>query len=283
MEVDILCPLYNASKNIEALIQGLNNQKNIEIKRIIFPVTDSVDDTYDLALKIEKAIVYKIDKSEFSHSLTREMAVRNYAISDIIIFLTQDVILSSNDALYQLAKCIDNDIIHSFARQTAKEKGIEKYIREVNYPNESYIVSKEDIKKLQIKAFFSSDACAAYDRKKFMELGGFDLKNFRVNEDMYYCRKALLSGYKIKYSAEAQVCHSHSLSLKQIYNRYYDIGLFFNQNPEFKLYRSTSSGMRLFLIVLFKSIIKMDISSLVKIFPNMFARYIGKKRGEKNN
>ena len=278
--IDILCPLYNASKDFETLMKGIRQQKQVTIKNFIFPVTESNDNTLELAKSVENSIIIEVKKEDFSHSLTREIAMK-YATSDVVIFLSQDVYMSDEYAAYNLAKCINNTIIHAFSRQLTKSKGIEKYTREKNYPKESYIMSKKDIDKYQIKAFFSSDACSAYNREKFIELGGYNGKNFKVSEDMYYCRKALLNDYEIKYCAESVVTHSHKLKLKQLYKRYYDIGLFFAQNPEFKEYKTTDSGLSLAFYILKRAICRFDIPTLIRWFPDMLARYCGKRNGEK--
>lgn len=280
MEIDILCPLYNASKYFENFINCILKQKNVKINKFIFPVTKSNDNTFALAKKVTNAIVYEVDKKDFSHSLTREEAM-HYAESNIVIFLSQDVLLEDENALHNLAKEISDNVIYSFSKQISKDKGIEQYIRKINYPNESYVVEKKDIDRLQIKAFFSSDACAAYNRKKFLELKGYDGKKMEVSEDMYYCRKVLLAGYSTSYCSNSIVVHSHKLTLKQIYKRYYDIGVFFRDNPEFNEYKSTNSGMKLACRVFFQCVIHFDLISLIKFIPNMVARFLGKIKGQR--
>ena len=280
MTIDILCPLYNAANDFDALMAGIRQQMGVEIKNIIFPVTESSDQTLELARAVPNAIVMEVKKADFSHSLTRERAMA-YATSDVVVFLTQDVYLSDAYALKNLSDCIQGNVIHAFARQLTKSRGIEKYTREKNYPAKSYIMTKDDIESQQIMAFYSSDACAAYDRKKFLELGGFDGKVFQVSEDMYFCRKALLAGYAIQYCAESIVTHSHHLTLKQLYRRYYNIGLFFAQNPEFCQYRSTDSGFSLAFYILKHAIRHFDIPVLFRWLPDMAARYLGMRDGRK--
>ena len=280
MIIDVLCPLYNASNDFEKLMEGINKQKGVEIKNIIFPVTESIDNTLELAKSIPNAIVMEVKKENFSHSLTREMAMKE-TTSDVVLFLSQDVYMSDEYAAKHLAECIGDRVIYAFARQITKSKGIEKYIREKNYPTISHVMSEKDIEKEQIKAFYSSDACSAYDRKKFFELGGYDGKNFKVSEDMYYCRKALLAGYSTKYCAESVVTHSHKLTLKQLYRRYYDIGLFFAYNPEFKQYKTADSGLKLALYVLKRALKRFDVPVLIRWLPDMCVRYFGKRKGER--
>lgn len=280
MVIDILCPLYGASAYFPTLMEGIRRQKGVEIGHIIFPVTESADDTRALAASVPNAIVLDVKKADFSHSLTRERAMA-YATADVVIFLTQDVVLSDEYALKNLAESIGGKVIHAFARQLTKSRGIEKYTREKNYPAQSYTMTAADIEKEQIKAFYSSDACAAYDRKKFLELGGFDGKVFRVSEDMYFCRKALLAGYAIRYCAESVVTHSHNLTIRQLYRRYYDIGLFFAQNPEFCQYKSTDSGLSLAFYILGQALKHFDFPVLFRWLPDMAARYLGMRKGKR--
>lgn len=280
INVDIVCPLYNAASYLDSLLAGIYKQHNINIVNFIFPVTESNDNTLDIVKNIPNSIVLEVKRNDFSHSLTREMAI-NYATCDVVIFLTQDVILENEMALFELSNCINENIIQAFSKQTTKSKGIEKYIRKKNYPQNSYVVEKKDIEKMQIKAFYSSDACAAYNRKKFLELNGFDGKKLPVSEDMYFSRKALLNGYSIKYCAESIIVHSHNFTLKQLYKRYFDIGLFFGQNPEFCEYKSNSSGFSLALYVFKEAIKCFDLVVLFRLIPDMLTRLIAKKKGER--
>lgn len=48
MKIDIICPLYNAEKDIERLHRGILKQKNVEINNIKYILTDSKDNTEEL-------------------------------------------------------------------------------------------------------------------------------------------------------------------------------------------------------------------------------------------
>lgn len=41
----------------------------------------------------------------------------------------------------------------------------ERYTRSFNYPEESCLKTKADLKRLGIKTFFASNVCCAYDRR----------------------------------------------------------------------------------------------------------------------
>lgn len=286
-EIDFFCPLYNSSKYLDRIFDGLKKQQNIILKNIVFSVTESSDDTIEHLKRLMKENnnlrikYFEVKKEEFSHSLTREKAIIDYCESDRVVLLSDDVIINNENVFFELTKDLSNSIVHTFARQITTSRGIEKYTREKNYPQKSYVVSESDIEKMQIKAFFSSDACAGYYRPIFIKIGGYDHKNIKVSEDMYYVRKSLMLGYSIKYCADAIVIHSHDFSFRQLYERYFDIGTFFKQNPEFKSYRTTDSGIKLAFFILFQSIKHFDFKTIFRWGPDMIIRYIGKKRGEK--
>lgn len=282
LEIDVFCPLYNSENYITRLIEGIKSQENVIVKDIVFSVTESQDDTLELAKKYGTKI-FEVKKSQFSHSLTREIGM-SLCSSNIVVFLSDDVIIKDKYLFYNLTKDIGrNNIVYTFAHQITNSNGIEKYTREKNYPKTSYVVSRKDIDTMQIKAFYSSDACAAYDRITFNKLNGYDNKDMKVSEDMYYCRKVLLNDLKIKYCCDAIVTHSHNLSINQVYHRYIDIGTFFRQNPEFKEYRSVDSGLSLAKYILSRAIREKNLPVIFRFLPDMFARFLGKAKGEKHD
>lgn len=281
MKIDIICPLYNAEKDIERLHRGILKQKNVGINNIKYILTDSKDNTEELLKKL-KIEYTKIKKEEFSHSLTREQATLS-SKADIVVFITQDIIIEREDWLYNLTKDISNGKVQAcFSRQLCTNNTIEKYTREKNYPNKSRIVSKENIKELGLQTFFFSDAASAINRKIFEELNGYDGKNLPTNEDMYIAYKLITKGYKIKYCADSEVIHSHTFTLKQLYKRYYDTGLFFGMNRFIDEYGTTNAGGGLAKYILKRAIQDKNIKVLLNFIPNMAVRYIGMKKGKKD-
>jgi rhamnosyltransferase len=282
MRVDLICPLYNADNYIDNLIFSLQNQDDVQLN-VIFPITE-IGDTSEIKKKILETgySYFTVSKEEFSHSLTREKAVFEYCNSDVVVMMSQDVGLIDSHAIYTLAKAINNEVVYAYGRQICKRKNIEKYIREKNYPSESSIVSKDDIDKLQLKAFFASDAFSAYQRPTFIKLNGYDNVHMMMSEDMYYAKKILEAGYKKAYVAEAVVEHSHKFTFKQLYNRYFETGKWFAEHPEFDNYKTTDAGFNLALYVLGQSLAHFNLPALVRWLPDMALRYLGMKKGRKS-
>ena len=279
MTIDIICPLYNAEEYIEQFDKSLKMQKNVTINDIKYVLTESSDNTEEI-LKKNNISYKKIPKSEFSHSLVRENAAMA-SNADILVFVTQDVVIERDDWLYNLTKDIDDEIVAAYSRQLPKYNNIEKYTRERNYPDNSSVVSKGDLDRLGLRTFFFSDASSAIKRSVFVELKGYDAKNLPISEDMYIAYKIIMAGYKIKYCADSEVVHSHRFTLKQIYDRYKLTGKFFKENSYLDEYGTTSSGVDLAKYVL-KRILQEKRFHLLFRYPfDMAARLFGMKAGKR--
>lgn len=281
MKVSIVCPLYNASKYIEELNLNIlmQDREGIDELDIVYVLTKSKDNTKDL-LKKNKLNFIEIDSSEFSHSLTRERVAKKLDC-DILVFISQDVIMKNNKWLINLVKpIINNEVEATFSKQICKFENIEKYTRENNYPEKSRVVSKNDIEKYGLLTFFYSDASSAVKKSIYDELKAYDNKDLIINEDMYFAHKLILAGYKIKYCSESEIYHSHDFTLKQLYQRYFDTGVFFAQNYKLKDYGSNESGVDLAKYVFKRAKEEKNIKVLFNILPNFGARFIGKMLGE---
>ena len=282
MNVDIICPLYNAEKYIENLHKSILKQEKVSLNNIRYILTRGKDNTEEILKKLDNCTYTIIETKDFSHSLTREQeAFKSNA--DILVFITQDVIIKRTDWLYNLIKDIENGQADAcYSRQLCNNNSIEKYTRESNYPSNSKIVSKEDIKELGLKTFFFSDASSAIKRETFARLNGYDGKILVISEDMYIAYKLIMNGYKIKYCADSEVVHSHNFTLKQQYKRYYDTGKFFKENDYLNKYKVNQAGGSLAKYILKRAWQDKNWKVLINFIPNMAARFIGMKMGKIN-
>lgn len=280
MKVDIICPLYEAENYILNLNDSLLKQKNVNINKIQYVLTKSKDNSEKI-LKENKLNYILIDKKNFSHSLTREKEAMK-SKSDIIVFISQDIVIENTDYLYNLVNPIINGEADAcYSRQLTKFDNIEKYTRESNYPDKSIIKTKNDIEKLGLKTFFFSDASSAVNTKVFKKLNGYDGKNLPINEDMYFAYKLIMNGYKIKYCADSVCYHSHNFKLKELYDRYKLTGRFFKENSYIDNFGTNKSGGGLAKYILKRAIKDKNIKVLIRFVPDMAARYIGMKVGKR--
>ncbi len=281
MNVDIICPLYEAESYLRDLHASFLMQEDVSLHEIRYVLTRSKDHTEAILQTLDHCRYHVIEKKDFSHSLTREREA--FASSaDLLVFVSQDIRIKDTRWLSRLIDpLIKGEAEASFSRQICDEECIEKYIREKNYPAVSRIVSKEDIPSMGLDTFFFSDASSAVLREVFVSLNGYDQKDFMMNEDMYLAYKLIQAGYRIKYCADSEIFHYHKQSLKALYSRYKATGEFFKENPYLNEYGTNKSGASLAFHVLKSAIREGNAKVILEWLPNMAARYLGMKAGQR--
>jgi rhamnosyltransferase len=281
MNISIICPIYNGEKYIENLHKSLRMQEKADIASINYILTESKDNSEEV-LKRVGAVYKKIKPSDFSHSKTREDAAYK-AAGDIIVFISQDIIITDSLWLYKLTNPIAlGECEAAFSRQVCDNNTIEKYIREKNYPEESRIATKASIDEMGLRTFFYSDAASAIRKDIFLKLKGYDGKKLVINEDMYIAYKLITNGYKIKYCADSEVIHSHEFTFKQLYDRYYDTGVFLQENSYLLEHKANQAGMGLLKHAVKRAAQEKNIPVLINIIPNFAARFLGQYFGKRS-
>lgn len=218
MKISVIIPALNAEKDLPGLLKALSEQ-TVRADEIIVTDSESTDRTRQIA-EAAGARVIPVPQKEFDHGGTRDMALRASS-GDTVVFLTQDAVPADSNFLENLVRPLEQERVAVVTgRQLPKADAtpMEKLVREFNYPAASHIRSEADVEKMGIKAFFCSDVCAAYNREIFLELGGFE-HPLKTNEDMFFAAKTLRNGYRVAYAADAQVFHSHNLTLKEQFQR----------------------------------------------------------------
>lgn len=276
MNIDIICPLYNAENYIKSLHNSLLMQKNVDLKSINYILTRCKDNSEKILKEINANYVV-IEPSEYSHSLSREIMAKK-SNADIIVFISQDIKILKNDWLYFLTKDISNGNCEAaYSRQLADKNNIEKYTREKNYGNQSFLKTKEDIKNMGLNTFFFSDASSAINREIFEKLNYYDGKKLASNEDQYIAYKLIMSGYRIKYCSESEVIHSHDFNFFSLYKRYQDTGEFYRAEPYMNNYGTNSAGSDMAKYILTRIIQDKNWRAAIEYVPNMTARFLGMK------
>ena len=219
MSISVIIPTLNAEKELPVLLKALREQ-TLPADEILVVDSESADRTASVAEETEGVRVLRVRRKDFDHGRTRDTALRETS-GEIVVFLTQDAVPADRQFLENLVRPLEQeDIAVVTGRQLPKEDAtpMERLVRVFNYPAESHIRSEADVEKMGIKAFFSSDVCAAYRRRIYEELGGFEYP-LKTNEDMFFAARAIRNGYRVAYAADARVLHSHNFSLKEQYRR----------------------------------------------------------------
>ncbi len=230
IDFSLVIPTLNAGRDFELLLHSIKKQ-SLTPEKII--VLDSESDDYTTNIAREcGCYVISIKRRDFNHGATRQLGVE-YTGVDLVVFLTQDVILVTENSLENIINCFNDPTVGAaYGRQLPHKKAlpIGAHARLFNYPPKSRMKTVHDAEELGIKTAFISNSFAAYRKKALKEVGGFP-GHVIISEDTYVAAKMLLAGWRVYYCAEAQVYHSHEYSVWQEFRRYFDIGVFHGCEP----------------------------------------------------
>ena len=222
--VRVIVPTLNAAKDWPLFAPALLTC--VQPEQVLIVDSESTDGTVELA-RSAGLQVCSVAPAKFNHGGTRQMAAEMLSDADILIYLTQDAILTGPEALGNLVAVFsDPEVGAACGRQLPRPQAepIEAHARAFNYPETSAVRTLASRAQLGIKAIFLSNSLAAYRRSALMSVGGFPA-NIILGEDTVIAARLLLAGYKVAYVAESEAYHSHHYSKMEEFKRYFDIGV----------------------------------------------------------
>lgn len=229
MRVALIIPTRNAGAHLDRLLPAIARQT---LQPDEFLVVDSAsrDDTV-VRLRAAGARVEVIEPTQFNHGGTRRWA-SELVDADTLIYLTQDAIPARADTFANIVTDLhaEVDIGVAYGRQLPHPDAglLGAQSRRFNYPAQSRTKCMSDAPELGIKTCFSSDSFSAYKYEVLLAVGGFP-DDVIGSEDAYVAARMLLSGYAVRYAAEAMVHHSHDYTMFEEFRRYFDIGVFYGR------------------------------------------------------
>ena len=141
MEISVIIPTLNAEHEIDGLLIALEHQ-SIQPVDILIVDSASEDKTIELVRQHKRVRLLKIDRQDFNHGTTRDMALRE-SRGDFVCFLTQDAVPVSDDYLERLVAPMvdDSDIALVSGRQLPKAdaRRFEQLVRGFNYPDWPFV------------------------------------------------------------------------------------------------------------------------------------------------
>jgi rhamnosyltransferase len=222
----VIIPTYNASSYWAGIHSALERQ-GVGKHQVLIIDSSSTDDTADLVRAAGYGLKV-IPTESFRHGATRQMAAEMASWAEYLVYMTQDALPCEDDSIAKLLRAFtDPDVGGVYGRQIPREFAdpIERHSRLFNYPGVSHVRTTASRAKMGIKAAFFSNSFAAYRRAALNAVGGFPL-DVIICEDSVAAARMLLSDWKIVYQADATVIHSHPLTVRQEFSRYFDIGVY---------------------------------------------------------
>lgn len=224
LRLSIVVPTLNAASDWPKFAPAL--LAAVTPEQVFIVDSSSTDGTVDLA-HAAGFRVQTITRESFNHGGTRQLAADLLSETDILVYLTQDALLASGEAIAVLLKTFDDpEVGAAYGRQLPHVDAtpIEAHARLFNYPARSSVRTLDSRQSMGIKSIFISNSFAAYRREALFAVGGFQ-RDVIFGEDTIAAAKLLLAGWKIAYVADAQVYHSHAYTWTQDFKRYFDIGV----------------------------------------------------------
>ena len=280
--LSVVIPTLNAADEIDSLLDIIEAQ-SLQPLDILVVDSSSDDGTVGEVAKHPFVNLVRIERKEFNHGSTRDMALRRSA-GEFVCFLTQDAVPASNRYLERLVApfLADDSIALVTGRQLPKAdaRRFEQLVRNYNYPNAPSVRSKSDLPKYGIKTFFASDTCSAYRRTAYLECGGFDHVN--TNEDMLMAARFVASGLKVAYEPGAEVYHSHNLTPSQQFARNRAVGMFLELHSDDLMHASEiGEGGRLVKAVSSQLLREGRLTEFIAFGVDCCARLLGNRAGRR--
>lgn len=280
--LSVVIPTLNAEGEIDELLTLIEAQ-TFRPFDILVVDSSSEDGTDDKVAKHPRVNFVRIERKEFNHGSTRDMALKRTA-GDFVCFLTQDAVPVSSRYLETLVEPLlaDSSVALVSGRQLPKANArrFEQLVRDFNYPDTPSVRSKGDLRKYGIKTFFASDTCSVYRRTAYLECGGFD--NVNTNEDMLMAAKFIASGMKVAYEPRAEVYHSHNLTPSQQFARDRAVGFFLETHADDLMHASEiGEGGRLVKAVSSQLLREGNLVELIAFGVDCCARLLGNRAGRR--
>lgn len=222
--ISIIIPTLNAAPWLERLLTMLASQ-TVRADEILIVDSGSTDGSLEI-IRAHGVRLIEIVKEQFDHGGTRAMAMGK-TTGDLVVFLTQDAIPASREALARLIApfAANSQLAAAYGRQLPSPDAnpFSAHLRLFNYPPKDSLRCWQDRERFGFKTIFISNSFAAYRRTALEEVGLFPEK-LLFGEDTVTVARLLERGWCVQYVSGAAVYHSHNYSLWQDFKRYFDIG-----------------------------------------------------------
>lgn len=277
--ISVVIPTYNAARHLPALLDRLAGQTMPH--ELIVIDSSSKDGTPEM-LRRRGIPFSSIPTASFNHGGTRNLGLRR-ASHDVVVFLTQDALPANDYTLERIVTMLTSDdlIAMAYGRQLpypgARIFG--EFARLHLYPAQSRVKTRADIPELGIRTPSCSNSFAAYRKADLLALGGFPERTI-MGEDVIVAAQFILQDRGVAYCAEAEVYHSHDYTVGEELRRYFDIGVFHDEQAIMREFSGAEAQGIRYLLDETTHLIQRRKSHLIPAqFVRVVAKYVGYRAG----
>lgn len=207
--VSVIIRSFNEEKHIGRLLYGIG-QQTVDDPEIVVVDSGSTDGTLEIARQFPTRIL-EIEPDEFTFGRALNVGCSN-AHGQFLVFASAHVYPVYNDWLATLLEPFADPAVGAvYGKQRGNEETAysEKQIFKQLYPD-------EDILK-QETPFCNNANCAI--RRSLWEEEPYN-EDLTGLEDLEWARRIMRKGYRIYYSADAEIVHVHDETPAEVHHRY---------------------------------------------------------------
>lgn len=231
--VTLAMPLLNAEHDLREILPAVLGQRAACQLEIVGVDSDSEDDTLAV-LREFGATAISIDRADFDHGLTRNLAVE-HARGDVVVFLNGRSRPVGDDWLGALLGAIDSspDVAGACSRIVAREDADLLTLRdaalEISGATERWVKRIDDWERYRAmseherRLLLNFHTVSAAIRRDVLERIPF--RSVRtIGEDLLWAREVLESGLALVHEPASVAAHSHNYGLREWFERNVDDG-----------------------------------------------------------
>jgi rhamnosyltransferase len=228
VEISILIPAKDEALNIKTCLDAVFAQvANAEFE-VVLVDSGSTDGTPEIVSGYPVRL-YHIAPEEFHHARTRNYLAR-LARGKYFVYLNADAFPASSNWLNcLLSNFCDSSVGAVYGRHLPKaDCNLERQVvLSTMYGDKRVVKEKSRRQELGYRYYHLSTVNAAI-RRDVWESTGFP-EELKIFEDVGIAKRILDSGWKVVYEPSATVYHSDNHTPKNLFKRYFDLGVIWKQ------------------------------------------------------
>ncbi|MCG2725694.1 MAG: glycosyltransferase family 2 protein [Elusimicrobia bacterium] len=249
MNISVVIPVFNGKKLLEKYLPSIIEAcKNYSFEKTELIIVDdaSSDGTKDY---IESNFPFvKIIRQDINMGFSASANNGIFSVKNRIVVLLNTDVKIENDFLAFLPEHFENNDVFAVRpglKNNQKETVLDNPKVAGGFKYGFFDVPKSTGKKLTV-AFFAGGGASAYDKEKFMELGGFDdIFSPFYYEDVDLSYRAWKRGWKIIYEPRSLAQHRGGATISKFYKSDY-INIISERNKYFLVWKNIADKNLLF-------------------------------------
>jgi len=228
-DISILIPTRNEAHNIGACLDAVYMQECALQFEVVVTDSGSNDETLSIARRYPVRI-YSVPPEHFHHYARKRNFAARLAQGNYLVYLSADAFPASRRWLETLtSNFLDPTVAAVYGRHLPKAGStIERQLTLGSIYGDERIVKHIARREELGFRYYHFSAVNAAIRRDVWEKTQFP-EDLKVFEDVGIAKRILDGGWKIVYEPRSTVFHSHNHTVQELFRRYFDAGVVWQQ------------------------------------------------------